>query len=85
MDQLALEILELSAAEAKAGPIKRTHAHRLALAWFTYTDIASPSQAKDFWDSLGHAVQYGGPKGEFYRQCDPPVLLAAWKRRIGVS
>jgi len=84
VDQLALEILELAAAEAKAGPIKRTTAHRLALAWFIYTDIASLGQAKSFWESLGHTGQYGGPKGEFYRQCDPPMFLAGWKRRIGV-
>ena len=85
VDQLALHILDQAAAEAKAGPVKRTHAHRLALAWLTYTDTASPDQAKSFWDSLGHAGQYAGDRGTFYRQCDPPMFLAAWKRRIGLE
>lgn len=84
VDRLALEILEQAAAEAKDGPIKRTHAHRLALAWLSYSDIAYPGQTKDFWDSLGHAGRFAGEKGGFYRQCDPPTMLAAWKGRIGL-
>jgi hypothetical protein len=83
LDQLALHILERAAAEASAAPIQRTHAHRLALAWLTYTDRATPCQAKSFWDSLGHAGQYAGEGGAFYRQCDPQALLAAWRRRAG--
>ena len=83
IDQLALHILEQAAAEARTEPIERTHAHRLALAWLTYADIATPCQAKSFWDSLGHAGLYAGESGAFYRRCDPPNLLAGWKRRLG--
>ena len=44
LDQLALRILEQAAAEAAAGPIQRTHAHRLALAWLTYTTPPCPTR-----------------------------------------
>jgi hypothetical protein len=85
LDRLALTILEQAVVEAKAAPIKRLPAHRLALAWLTYTDIASPDQATSFWHFLGHSGQYSGDAGEFYRQCDPKWLLEGWKRRAGVT
>lgn len=85
LDRLALTILEQAAADAKEQPIVRVPAHRLALAWLTYTDIMSAHEAASFWNCLGHAGQYGGPKGEFYRQCDPKWMLARWKERAGVS
>ena len=85
LDRLALAILEQAAVEARDTPVKRTRAHRLALAWLTYTDIVSPNHAKDFWDCLGHVGQYGGPKGDFYRQSDPQWMLEGWKQRAGIA
>jgi hypothetical protein len=85
LDRLALAILKQAAIDAKENPIRRLPAHRLALAWLTYTDVASPDQASSFWSYLGHANQYGGPDGQFYRQCDPKWMLEAWQRRAGLS
>ena len=75
----------MPSAVARAAPIQRTHAHRLALAWLTYTEIALPCQAKSFWDSLGHAGLYAGEKGAFYRGSDPKTYLAAWRRTAGLG
>lgn len=83
LDGLALAILEQAAAEARTGPIERQPAHRLALAWLAYTDIASPHQATSFWHYLGHTGQYAGDAGAFYRQSDPKWMLKGWRRRSG--
>ena len=78
--------VERRLAAHQAGTASRYTRSRLpvALAWLTYTDIATPDQATGFWRSLGHAGQYSGPEGEFYRQCDPKWLLESWKQRAGV-
>lgn len=83
VDELALRVLEEAALEARTTPVERTHGHRLALAWLTFTDTATPDQAKDFWDCLGHAEKYAGERGAFYRTCDPKIFLQSWRKRIG--
>jgi hypothetical protein len=79
----ALEVLREAAAQALEEPIERTVAHRLALAWLTHMDFATPQEADYFWRILGHAQYYDNvdPSGPFRRKCDPPIYLKMWKER----
>jgi hypothetical protein len=81
---LALTILAQGAQEAATGPIERTHAHRLALAWLAYMEFALPAEADSFWNMLGRARSYTMDKDGCFRfDCDSKRLLAEWRREAG--
>lgn len=77
-------MLEEAARQALDQPVKRTPAHRLALAWLTLMDFAPTAEADAFWRILGHAGPYGGKDSEIRRSADGGMYLRRWKRRAGV-
>jgi hypothetical protein len=78
---LAVLVLDEAAGDAATKPIRRTPAHRLALAWLTYMGFASTTQADDFWKLLGHVGSYTGRDGQLRRNADARVMLEGWRRR----
>jgi hypothetical protein len=77
----AVMVLQDAAEQAQSRPVKRTAAHRLALAWLAYMGFASTMQADSFWRLLGHAGSYTGKDGELRRRADAGVMLDGWRRR----
>lgn len=81
--RLAIMVLEEAAQEARFYPVKRSAAHRLALAWLTYMDFASTMQADSFWRILGHQGSYAtGKEGDFRRKADIDTFLNSWRRQM---
>lgn len=81
---LAFRVLEEAALEARRAPIRRTVAHRLALAWLAYAGFSEPWRTKMFWDLLGQDKYPDRPDGQYCRDGDFERCLNGWRRLIGL-
>lgn len=79
---ISLRILEEAAALAYHGPVRRTLAHRLALAWLSYEGIGLPWHYEAFWKRMAEPLFGQNPEYRLRYQ-GLTGLLDYWYRQLG--
>lgn len=84
LTSLAVMVLEEAAGEARTAPIKRTLAHRLALAWLGYAGVAEPWQIAEFWTALAEVASPDHPSSQYCRDTRFDTLFRRWRFVAGL-
>ena len=82
---LAIMLLEEAAGEARRAPIRRTLAHRLALAWLGYASVAEPWQIAEFWTALAEVAIASHPSSQYCRDSRFDTLFRRWRFVAGIE
>ncbi|QZP07759.1 hypothetical protein [Caenibius sp. WL] len=81
MNILAINVLIDAARRAKWGPIERTDAHRLALAWLVHNRIATSEVADGLWTTLGSEVSDRGAHTQYCRDRALQCPISSWQSK----
>jgi len=79
---IALRILEEALASARHGTVRRTLAHRLALAWLAHERIGLPWHYDAFWRAMAESYDYA-PAEYGLRSRDLTGILNYWYQATG--